>query len=95
MGVDRAKVTQGANIGQYDCHPSNGVSNQHWEIFGSTSSNDRVITNEKSTEAHLQIWCVGVERGKTTRAQLKQAPWFNHSDQIWEVKRRDSDSPLS
>jgi hypothetical protein len=93
MGVDGAKVTRGANIGQYDCHPSDDVSNQHWSVLGPADSNANFIVNQKSTK-HAPpntLACIGVERGQTGRAQLKQAscnPNNPHGDQIWAMDFR-------
>jgi hypothetical protein len=88
MGVDGAKVTAGANISVYNCHFAPGVSNQKWMIAQSISSGLRQIINQKSTLHARDIYCVGVDRAKKTRAQLKQFPCDFKTNQSWDAIER-------
>lgn len=90
MGVDGAKVTPNANIGLYDCRISPGVSNQHWMIAQSSTSLTGLgqIINQKST-LHAPpgvLYCIGVDRAKTSRAQLKQFPCDSKTNQAWQPR---------
>jgi hypothetical protein len=87
MGVDGAKVTSGANIGVYDCHFASGVSNQKWLIAQSLSGLRQII-NQKSTLHAGDLYCVGVDHAKTTRAQLKQFRCDFKTNQSWAASDR-------
>jgi hypothetical protein len=86
MGVDGAKVTRGANIGVYNCHFGPGISNQKWMIAQSLTGLRQII-NQKSTlrSPSRDLFCVGVNKAKTTRAQLKQFPCDFKTNQSWST----------
>jgi len=86
MGVEDNEVAAGANIGQYDCHPTNQLSSQHWSVGPSLKHS--FISNDKSEEVARDARCIGVQLGKLTRAQLKQADCTpTHRDQVWQIIR--------
>jgi len=85
MGVDRAQVVPGANIGVYDCHFGPGVSNQKWAVVPTTPISLLRLINQKSSYHARDLYCVGVDRAKTTRAQLKQFRCDSRTNQSWHA----------
>jgi hypothetical protein len=84
MGVDGAKVTPRANIGVYNCHFAPGVSNQKWMVAESLTGLRQII-NQKSSLRTDDLYCVGVDQAKRTRAQLKQFRCDFKTNQSWDT----------
>jgi hypothetical protein len=97
LGVDGAKITPGANIGQYKCDSDYNAPNQSWSLLGLRGSMVRRIINEKSTDRNGKRFCIGVDWASTKNgAQLKQFPcddisleFGRRSNQAWQVSCRN------